>query len=66
MKSPLKCKLLGLYFNNPDYSYDGHNMEIMSNFNFFRYFRHASGSLIILSKNLVQYININRLVQCLH
>lgn len=32
---------------------------------FFRYFRHASGSLVILSKNLVQYININRLVQCL-
>lgn len=28
----------------------------------FRYFRHASGSLVILSKNLAQYININRLV----
>lgn len=27
----------------------------------FRYFRHAAGSLIILSKNLAQYININRL-----
>ncbi|KAF3493100.1 hypothetical protein DY000_02057035 [Brassica cretica] len=25
----------------------------------FRYFRHAAGSLIILSKNLAQYININ-------
>ncbi|KAI5419686.1 hypothetical protein KIW84_043738 [Lathyrus oleraceus] len=24
------------------------------------YFRHASGSLVILSKNLAQYININR------
>lgn len=28
----------------------------------FRYFRHAAGSLVILSKNLAQYININRLV----
>ena len=28
----------------------------------FRYFRHATGSLVILSKNLAQYININRLV----
>ncbi|GAU15076.1 hypothetical protein TSUD_08140 [Trifolium subterraneum] len=27
-----------------------------------RYFRHAAGSLVILSKNLAQYININRLV----
>ncbi|CAL5193163.1 unnamed protein product [Lathyrus oleraceus] len=26
------------------------------------YFRHASGSLVILSKNLAQYININRLI----
>ncbi|XVF89350.1 hypothetical protein PTKIN_Ptkin19aG0123200 [Pterospermum kingtungense] len=26
------------------------------------YFRHASGSFVILSKNLAQYININRLV----
>lgn len=25
-----------------------------------RYFRHAAGSLMILSKNLAQYININR------
>ncbi|RVW23524.1 Hydroxyproline O-galactosyltransferase HPGT3 [Vitis vinifera] len=24
-----------------------------------KYFRHAGGSLIILSKNLVQYVNIN-------
>lgn len=33
--------------------------------NFFfpsRYFRHAGSSLIILSKNLAQYININRFV----
>ena len=28
---------------------------------YFRYFRHATGSLVILSKNLAQYININRL-----
>jgi hypothetical protein len=25
------------------------------------YFRHATGSLVILSKNLAQYVNINRL-----
>lgn len=29
---------------------------------FIRYFRHASGTLVILSKNLAEYININRLV----
>ncbi|KAI8547425.1 hypothetical protein RHMOL_Rhmol07G0194600 [Rhododendron molle] len=26
----------------------------------FRYFRHASGALLILSKNLAQYVNVNR------
>lgn len=26
-----------------------------------RYFRHAWGSLLVLSKNLAQYINVNRL-----
>ena len=28
----------------------------------FRYFRHAAGALVIISKNLAQYININRSV----
>lgn len=28
----------------------------------FRYFRHAAGSLLILSKNLAQYVHINRSV----
>lgn len=27
----------------------------------FRYFRHAAGSVLVLSKNLAQYINTNRL-----
>ena len=34
----------------------------MITFSLFSYFRHAGGSLVILSKNLAQYVNINRLV----
>ena len=34
----------------------------MITFSLFSYFRHAGSALIILSKNLAQYVNINRLV----
>ncbi|RVX19561.1 Hydroxyproline O-galactosyltransferase HPGT3 [Vitis vinifera] len=35
------------------------NLSSDPNYILLRYFRHAGGSLIILSKNLVQYVNIN-------
>lgn len=47
----------GLVANIFRFGYHFHKLFFPS-----RYFRHAGSSLIILSKNLAQYININRFV----
>lgn len=44
-----------IHFFNLDWHYKRFLVSI-------RYFRHAAGSAFVLSKNLAQYININRLV----
>ena len=49
-------------FSSVDFFFFGMASVDLYCFIVFRYFRHASGSLVILSKNLAQYININRLV----